>query len=250
MTLPRILYFYLWIAPHVLLLAVAFLMLRRGLHKEFPIFFSYLLFDFLQFCVLFTIYWRDAWASYVTVDILGRSADIALRFGILQEMFESPLAHSVPLRRAVARTVNWVTFSLVILALMFIGSIYYNSFGHRLLQAYLTTEALNTAQCGLLVLVFLWHRYLGLKIPPLVFGIAVGMGLASSLEPTIHAWKDSLAAANSSVPDFVQMAIYHGAVLIWLYFAQVREKIAPDSNAVSLLPAREWAADVGRVIHL
>ena len=249
MALPRILYFYLWIAPHVLLLAVAFLMLRRGLHKEFPIFFSYLLFDFLQFCVLFTIYWRDAWASYVTVDILGRSADIALRFGILQEMFESPLAHSAPLRRAMARTVNWVTFSLVILALLFIGSIYYNSFGAGVLQAYVTTEALNTAQCGLLVLVFLWHRFLGLRMSPLVFGIAVGMGLASSLEPSIHAWRVS-AGQNSSVPDFVQMAIYHGAVLIWLYFAQVREKIAPDANAVSLSPAREWAADLGRVIHL
>ena len=249
MALPRILYFYLWIAPHVLLIAVALVMLRRGLHKKFPIFFSYLLFDFLQFCVLFTIYRRDAWASYATVDILGRSGDIALRFGILQEMFESPLAHSVPLRRAMARTVNWVTFSLVLLSSMFIGSIYYNGFGHGLLQAYVTTEALNTAQCGLLVLVFLWHRFLGLRMSPFVFGIAVGMGLASSLEPSIHAWKDSVGQ-NSSVPDFVQMAIYHGAVLIWLYFAQVREKIAPDANAVSLSPAREWAADLGRVIHL
>lgn len=250
MALQHLIYLYLWIAPHVLLLAVAVVMLRRGLHKEFPIFFSYLLFDFVQFCILFTIYFRDAWSSYATVDILGRSADIALRFGILQEMFESPLAHSVPLRRAMARTVNWVTFSLVILASVFIGSIYYNSFGHGLLQAYVTTEALNTAQCGLLVLVFLWHRYLGLRMSPLVFGIAVGMGLASSLEPSIHAWKDSLAGQNSSVPDFVQMAIYHCAVLIWLYFVQVREKIAPSSKAVSLLHAREWAADLGRVIHL
>lgn len=249
MALARILYFYLWIAPHVLLLAVAFLMWRRGLHKEFPIFFSYLLFDFLQFSVLFTIYWRDAWGSYVTVDLVGRSADIALRFGILQEMFESPLAHSVPLRRAMARTVNWVTFSLVILALVFIGSIYYNRFGSGILQAYVTTEALNTAQCGLLVLVFLWHRFLGLKMSPLVFGIAVGMGLAASLEPSIHAWRVAVGP-NSSVPDFVQMAIYHCAVLIWLYFAQVQEKIAPDSDVVSLLPAREWAADLGRVIHL
>jgi hypothetical protein len=83
-----------------------------------------------------------------------------------------------------------------------------------------------------------------------VFGIAVGMGLVSSLEPVIHAWKDSLVAQNSSVPDFLQMATYHCAVLIWLYFAQAREKIQANTKTAFLLNAREWAADLGRVIHL
>ena len=43
MNLSRFVYLYLWIAPHLLLVPVAILMLRRRLHKEFPIFFFYLL---------------------------------------------------------------------------------------------------------------------------------------------------------------------------------------------------------------
>jgi hypothetical protein len=251
MTLKHFIYLYLWVAPHVLLIAVALLMVRRGLHKDFPIFFSYLFFGFLQFCLLFTMYYRGAPASwYVTADMICRGSDIALRFGILHEMFESPLVHSVELHGTMARTLRWVTVSLVMLASVFIGSIYYNSLGHRLLEAYVTAEGMNVAQCGLLVLVFLWHQFLGFRMSPFVFGIAVGMGLVSSLEPVIHAWKDSLVAQNSSVPDFLQMATYHCAVLIWLYFAQAREKIQANTKTAFLLNAREWAADLGRVIHL
>lgn len=251
MAYQHFIYLYLWVAPHLLLIAVAALMLRRGLHKDFPIFFSYLIFEFLQFCLLFTMYVRDATASsYVTVDLIGRACGIALRFGILHEMFESPLAHSVQLRGAMARTLKWVTVSLVLLASLFIGSIYSNSLGHRLLEAYLTTEALNIAQCALLALVFLWHRFLGFRMSPLVFGIAMGMGLVSSLEPVIHAWKDSLFVHDSRVPDYLQMAAYHCAVLVWLYFAWAREKTDIDGKGGSLLQARDWAANAGRIIHL
>ena len=244
-------YLYLWIAPHSLLLVVAFLMWRRGLHKSSPIFFSYLLFEFLQFCLLFTMYLRDAPASaYITVDVYARAGGIALRFGILQEMFESPLAHNPRLRRTMARALNWVTVSLVLLASIFIGSIYYNSPGHRLLHAYVSAQALNVAQCGLLILVFLWHRFLRLRMSPFVFGIAFGMGLWASLEPLIQAWKDSYAVPNSSLPDFLQMGIYHCAVLIWICATQVREKTAANSNLAELLPARDWAVDLGRISQL
>lgn len=250
-------YLYLWIAPHLLLVAVAVLMLRRKLYKEFPIFFVYLLFDFLQFCFLFATHllftthsFAISASVYGKIDIFSRAGDIALHFGILQELFESPLVHNVPLRRTMGRMVNWVTLFLVVLASVFIGSLYFSTLGHRLFPAYMTIEALNTAQCGLLVLVFLWYRFLRLRMSPFVFGIAVGIGLVWGLEPVIHAWKDSLVAPNSFIPDIVQMATYHCAVLIWLYFAHAREKTAANSKTVSLFHAREWAADLGRVIHL
>jgi len=257
MNFSRFTYLYLWIAPHLLLVAVAILMLRRKLHKEFPLFFFYLLFDFLQFCFLFTVHflftthWLAISAStYGKIDIFSRAGDIALHFGILQELFESPLAHNAPLRRTMGRILNGVTVFIVVLASVFIGSLYYSSLGHRLLPAYVMIEALNTAQCGLLALVFLWHRFLGLRMSPFVFGIALGIGLVWGLEPVIQSWKDSLAARNSVIPDFVQMAAYHCAVLIWLYFAWAREKVEATPKADFLLHAREWAADLGRVIHL
>lgn len=243
---------YLWIGPHVLLIGIAILMFRKGLHKDFPIFFSYLIFEFLQFCLLYTVhyYLKVPGTVSMKIDMFGRAGSIALRFGILQEMLEAPVAHSVPLRQAMARILNWATVVLVVLASALIGSLYYSILGHRVFQAYVTTEALYTAQSGLLVLVFLWPRFLGLRMSAFVFGIALGMGLAVGLDPLILALKGSLTAQNSQMVDFLQMGLYHGAVLIWLYFVLVRDKNPSNAEAVPLLDVHEYAAGLGRIANL
>jgi len=251
MAFQHVIWLYLWVTPHLLLAAIAVLMFRKGLHKDFPIFFSYLLFEFLQFCFLFAVRPREGAPSlmYIRVDMFTVAGSVALRFGTLRELFESPLARSVPLRQAMARILNWGTVVLVGLASVFIGALYYNILHHRVFAGYVVIEALNTAQCGLLALVFLWHRFLSLRMSPFAFGIAVGMGLVAGLEPFLRALNDSLGARYLRVPDLLQMGVYHAAVVIWLYFALVREEVTTDSKA-ALPDLREWAADLGRIIHL
>jgi hypothetical protein len=213
------LFYYLWIAPHLLLIVVATLMFRKSRHKNFPIFFSYLIFEFLQFCVIFSLYClRTPFQTYRQVDILLRAGSIALHFAILQELFGSPLANNSALRQVMAPILKWLTVVLILLAAVFIGWTYYGTPGLRLLQGYVSIEAFNIAQCGLLVLVFLWYRYLGVKMSSPVFGIALGLGLVAGSEPLIHVLKDTVTRRSSQIVDYVQMAIFHVAVLVWLYF--------------------------------
>jgi hypothetical protein len=251
-------YYYLWIAPHLLLLPVAVLMFRKGLHKDFPIFFSYLLFEFAEFVVLFSLYlvyyrllhYEVPSSTYRTIDLIGRTGSIALHFGILQELFESPVAHSSELRRTHARILKAVSSVLIVIALLFIGSLYYSTVGHRLVSGYGTVESLNIAQCGLIVFVFFWYRYLGLRMSPFVFGIVLGMGVTACFEPLIHVWKDSLAFRNSLFPDDLVMAAYHLTVIVWLYFAYAQKKTIFDGDAAPAIPLRKWAADSGRIVRL
>lgn len=244
------LYRYLWIAPHVLLLAVAVVMFRKKLYKDFPIFFAYLLFEFLQFCLLFTMaYLKMPATAYAKIDLLDRAGDIALRFGILQELFASPLAHNFAMRRKVGRILNWVTVVLVALAALSIGALYSSIFRIRFPQAYTVVEAFNAAQCGVLVLVFLWHRFLGLRMSSFAFGIAVGMGLVVGFEPLMLALKTLVAPPIGNITDIVSMTAYHVTVLVWLYFALAREKATADANA-ALPQLVEHAADMGRIAHL
>jgi len=248
----HILWLYLWIAPHVLLIAVAVLMFHKGLHKDFPIFVTYLLFEFLQFCILFGLrsFERVPISVYQDIDMFGRVGSIALRFGIIQEMFEAPLAHNIPLRRTVSKMLNRATAIIVVLASIFIGFLYYGTVSSRAFPPYAISQALNTVQCCLLALVFLWHRFLNLRMSPVVFGIALGMGLVAGFEPLMHALKDSIPEQNSRMVDLLQMAIYHCAVLIWVYYAYAREKFTSNVMAAPLLEVRRGAADLGRVIHL
>jgi hypothetical protein len=240
---------YLWVAPHLLLGVVAAVMLRSRRHREFPVFFSYLLFEILQFCILFAMSRRLILVSvptYLEVDLLGRAGSIAFRFGMIQEMLEAPVAHCASLRTTMARILRCAAAVLALLALVFIGSAYSWSVRGMIFPAYAINQTLNIVQCGLLVFVFLWHRYLGLKMQYFVVGIALGMGLVAGLEPLLHALKD-FPAVDSQVVDLLQMGAYHVSVLIWLYFARVREKVTSDAAVASFPNARQWAGEWERI---
>lgn len=248
---------YLWVAPHVLLAVVAAVMLWRRRHREFPVFFSYLLFEILQFCTLFAMSRLFAishleWqlSTYAAVDLLGRAGSVAFRFGIIQELLEAPVAHCAPLRRTMARTLRCATAVLALLALVFIGSMYSWNFRELIVPAYAVNQTLNILQCGLLALVFLWHRYLGLRMQHVVVGIALGMGLIAGLEPLLHAMENS-GVVDPRVFNFLRMGAYHVSVLIWLYFASVRQENCTSDSAVASFPdARKWALELGRFTWL
>ena len=243
-------YRYLWIGPHVLLLAVATVMFRKGLHKHFPIFFSYLLFEFVMCCILWPMaYFRAPAEIYWKFDLFDRAGDIALRFGILQELFESSAAGRTPWYRDLSRMRSRVTLLFVILSTVFFTALYASSLDHPFFRTYAVIEALNGAQGGLVVLLFLWHRFLGLRMSPFAFGIAVGMGLAMGLEPLEIVLRYSVPERMAMVVDMMNMAAYHAAVVAWLYFAQAREKVTSDSTAALPLLI-EHAADLGRIAHL
>jgi hypothetical protein len=134
---------------------------------------------------------------------------------------------------------------LVLLALVFTGSVYSWSFRELTVPAYAVNQTLNILQCGLLVFVFLWHRYLGLKMQDFVVGIALGMGLVAGLEPLLHALENS-RAVDSQILNLLRMGAYHVSVIIWLYFARVQEDFTSDFAVASLPDARKWAIELGR----
>lgn len=248
MSLQRIVWLYMWIAPHVLLIPIAIVMFRKGRHKDFPVFFSYLLFEFVQFSAIFTMWClKVPHPMWVATDLSFRAGSIAFRFGIIQEMFESPFANIMPMRRAMGRIFSVLTLIFIVLAMTFIAPQYYRIPGYGLLKGYVGIEALNTAQCGLLVCVFVWHRFLGFRMSPCVFGIALGIGLVASSEPLMVALKDSVSAQNSKFVDFTQMAIFQGAVLLWIYYVRARETVNTNIDAAYLLEARDWASGVERI---
>jgi hypothetical protein len=260
MTLQQFIFRYLFVAPHVLLIPIAIVMYRKGLHRQFPIFFSYLFYELLYLCIFYPIYSRllilPTWL-FMGLDQFFRAGDIVLHIGILQELFESPVKNNASLRQTSARILKWVTVALVVMASAFIGFQYYRQ-AHLLPRSYASIEALNIAQCFLLVLVFLWHRFLGLKMSTFAFGIALGLGLTAFLEPFFSAWTDSSWMKRTFIPYFLWMGTYHCTVLIWLYYALASGKDSPrsgkgtprsGSGGGSLIEMRESAVEMERLVR-
>jgi hypothetical protein len=241
---------YLWIAPHVLVLAVAAAMFRRRLYTDFPIFFSYVIFEFLQFCVLFGIYCHGGPAKlYARIDILCRAGDVALRFGILRELFEGSLAGSAALRRSLEKLRVGLTTLFVVFASALVGMFCLRIIDHWTVQSYWIIESLNAAQCGLLVLVFIWYRFLGHRMSRFSFGIALGFALVLGVELLVWTMC-GLAQKYWVAADFLHMGIYHAAVLLWLYCAYVPARSPSALEDIPIRQMREWIADLRRTPQL
>src|ERR1700693_5599086 len=83
------LWHYLWIGPHILQIALAAILWRRGVHKFFPVFFTYLVFEALEEV---TLYGMDLLPSssatmWWLVCCVGLVIEGFIRIAVIGELF-------------------------------------------------------------------------------------------------------------------------------------------------------------------
>src|SRR5271154_6679883 len=82
----RNLYYALWMAHPILQTAIAAVMLRRGLHRKFPIFFSYILAQILTFALVF--YVRHNYWVFFCLSWISTAVSVLLGFKVIHEIFQ------------------------------------------------------------------------------------------------------------------------------------------------------------------
>lgn len=241
---------YLWIAPHVLLALVPVLMFVRRLHKNYPVFFIYSLYEILEFLLLFVH--RNAvmaptqkvFYRYVFTGTLAGSA--ALRFGIIQEIFNNVFRDYARLKMLATTSMRWITGLLILAAA---GAIFYSSGSisdNFVAGVALFDRSVAIIQAGLLLFLFLFSRMFGLSWRSFAFGIGLGFGFLASMDLVVWA----LRLTNSSVP-FVKLlnllltGSYHVSVVVWLGYLLAAEK--PVGAAIHSVPEMDrWSGELER----
>src|SRR5271166_2793047 len=110
------LFYYLWIAPHVLLAVILVLIVHRKLHRQFPMFFLYTALEILQFGVLFRMWLSDPHfgGGYERLFSAGMTVSSALRFGVIYEVFGQLLADYPALKESGKTFFRGVTVLLLL----------------------------------------------------------------------------------------------------------------------------------------
>ena len=212
----------LWIAHPVLQLAVGAVMLRRKLNKVFPAFFAYIAFQILSFCVLFPL---NTWGSYErwypTYFYLywGCSAvNLILGFMIIYEVFLDVFSPYHTLKDLGSVMFKWAALVMMLVACVVAAS---NS-GHDMepiLQAITTIQrCVRVAQCGLVLFLMVFSRYLGVSWRQQSFGIALGLGGAAAMELATLALYAGGPMSQVTVHVF-NLVAYNLAILIWFGYA-------------------------------
>src|SRR3954452_1192061 len=75
----------IWILSPILMIAVAVGMVRKGLSREMPLFFAFIIFHIVE-CIAATIAWNTAYIAYFYTYWLAEVIDALLTLMVIQEV--------------------------------------------------------------------------------------------------------------------------------------------------------------------
>jgi hypothetical protein len=231
------LWHYLWLAPHVLQVALAMLIWRSGLYKSLPAFLVYLIFEAIE---EFTLYGMDVLPSVSFVAwwrafCIGVTIEGLVKFALIGELFFHLLRPWPALAKLGNRLLSGTGAVLVLLATLAAAYAPIDDPQFSLIsRAHILQQTLYIIQCGLVLFLFLFAAHFKVAWNNRTFGIALGLAIVSCEH--LGAWAVMASGAlmdKRHLLDFLNMATYHLCVLIWFYYLLVPQK-SSTTSAVSL----------------
>ena len=247
-----LLWHYLWIAPCALLLVLAFLMWHRGLHKEFPAFFSYAIFEgagggFLYAVdVIPSVSAKVYWWSYLFFLVL----EAFIKFLVIGEVFTHLLRRYPPLGKFARSLITGVgiilVFTATVIAAYASSTPFWLISGTRILA-----RSVSVVQCGLILFILVFAAHFRLRWGRAVFGLTLGFAIVASVYLAYWAlMADWLFGQKSYLLDFLNAATYHGCVLIWFYYLLIPQRsAAPSADALPEHNLELWNRELERLLQ-
>lgn len=226
----------LWICNPVLELPLAAVMVWRKLHRQFPIFFSYIVFQIINFAILFPIHQYGGYDLYFYSYWIGAVVTLALGFKVIHEVFLDVFRPYHTLKDLGTVLFKWAALVMLLVAMVVAAAS--PSDQSPLAQAVATLQrCVKVVQCGLVVFLLVFSRYLGVSRKQHSFGIILGFGGYACLQLLGNAlyWGGQI---NQRAVDILYPAAYACAVMTWLGYSLVR--VHSRESATNLLTSQRW----------
>jgi hypothetical protein len=242
----------LWISPHALLGVLAIVLYRRRIYRGFPVFFAYVLYETAEFILLFAL--RSIPGMSAKVYLYAYSAtlllSIALRFGVIEEVTTQLFRESQFLRVSAKRSLLCIQGLLLVMG---VGLAVYapssNSF--RLVAGIVVvSRGAAMVQCGLLLSLLLFSRFLGLSWRRPAFGITLGLGILTSVDLAVYAVRAGFApGVGAEFLNFLTTGTYLVCVLIWIGYLLAPELQPVSLTAVSRDEVETWNTELQHLLR-
>jgi hypothetical protein len=242
---------YLWVAPHALLAAVGFFLLKRGLHLKFPIFFVYVWYEIAEFIARVTISRFNSGAWYLRVFFITWAVSASLRFGVIQEIFNYVFREHGRVDALARASLRWITVLLLVAAVLVSALAPAQASNSLIAAAAWVGRGVAIIQCGIVLFLFLFSGILGLSLDSFVFGIALGFGISSSAELAYFAMRTrDISLHMGRAVNLLPTGVYHIAVLLWLgYLLVPAREVVQSAKKPSVSDVNQWNAALERFIQ-
>lgn len=226
----------LWCAQPILQSVVAVILWHRKMHKQFPVFFLFLLVQVANFAVIFPLWLVGDFKTYFVFFWLGEAANAVLGFKVIHEIFLDVFRPYHTLKDLGTLLFKWAG---VVMLLVSVVVAFSNSFDQSPLVHAVTTlqRSVRIVQFGLILFLLLFSRFLGVSRKQVSFGISLGFGLFAGVELMLMALNSGGFVRQGNL-NLVNMVTLILAILVWCGYSLSRKAVRVA--AVNHLQTQRW----------
>jgi len=228
----------LWWSQPMLQTAVAAVVLRRKLYKQFPIFLWFLLAQVTIFVISYPIYriYGGSGYGYFGLFWTQQALNAVLSFKIIHEVFLDVFRPYHALKDLGTPVFKWAGLVMLLVAVVVAAS---NSFAQDPIEhAVLTLQrSVRLVQFGLILFLILFSRFLGVSRKQVSFGIALGFGLYGGVDLLLLAMHSGGLIRKGNL-NLIDMICCNLSILIWLGYSFSRSVVR--ESGTNYLQTQRW----------
>jgi predicted transporter len=225
--------YVLWFTTPALMTVLAVAMYRRRLHKDYPYFFNYVIFQVLDFLIEFPL--RNWENGYFYVYWTMRALSIAVSFAVLLEIFKDAFRPYEALRDLSVILFRWCALVVLLVAGMWAITSWRGTQIDNVTNAiFVVDRSVRMMQCGLVLFMLLFSEYLGISRRNVLFGIAVGFGFFAAVNMLVMTALTHQGVISKANLSRISGLAYIISTLMWLAYA-----VLPATARVGMKQAAE-----------
>jgi hypothetical protein len=229
--------YVLWCLTPVLMTAIVASMYRRGLHRQFPFFFNYAVFQIVTFTVEFSLH---KWVNYYYVYWTFSALSVIVTFAVLQEIFKDAFRPYEALRDLSVILFRWCALVVLLVGGMWAITSWQGSQIDNVTNGILLIDrTMRMMQCGLVFFMLLFSEYLGISRRNVLFGISVGFGFFAAVHMLVAAALAHHTIFSKHVLSRISGLAYAMTMLVWLAYTALpmKERGAVKATAAA---SQKW----------
>jgi hypothetical protein len=221
-----------WLAGPLLQTTLLIFMVRRKIHRVFPRFFSYILFQTLKSACLFVTY-RYFPESYFDAYWTGNAVSVIFTVAVMDEILRSLFREYGGIQTLGTTIFRWSCGLLLLFAILGAWSSS-EAGGDRAVAAVLAFDrSMRLMQIGLFLLLMFLCRFLRNCSRQQVFGIALGFGIFASVELILVSAVMWYGNAQAAIISLLKSTAYNAVTLVWIGYLKQQGQLVPKVEAAT-----------------
>ena len=221
-----------WLSGPLLQITLLIFMVRRQLHKVFPRFFSYILFQTLKSACLFVVY-RYFHESYFDAYWTGSALSVIFTVAVMDEILRSLFKEYGGIQILGTTIFRWSCGLLLLLAVISAFSSSEASADRFVAAVFDFDRSVRLMQVGLFLLLMLLCRFLRNCWRQQVFGIALGFGVFASVELILVSFVMWYGTGQAAMISLLKSTAYNAVTLVWIGYLKQQPHLVPKLEAAA-----------------